>query len=92
MIKSFAHKGLKEFFLTGSIRGVQARHAKKLALILDLLNVAAVVEDMNFPGARLHPWEPKAAGVWSVDVQGPWRVTFRFKDGDAYEVDYAQPH
>ena len=31
MIKSFAHKGLEKFFLTGSKAGIQPSHADKLA-------------------------------------------------------------
>jgi hypothetical protein len=41
MIKSFAHKGLEKFFLTGSKAGIRADHAKKLARQLAILNVAS---------------------------------------------------
>ena len=92
LIKSFAHKGLERFFHDGVKKGIQPRHSAKLQAILDLLDSAEEVTDMNFPNSRLHLWEPKTAGVWSVDVQGPWRITFKFQDGDAYEVDYVQPH
>lgn len=92
MIKSFKHKGLEKFFYDGAKTGIQAKHAQKLGDILDMLDAAANVADMNFPGARLHPWEPKEANIWSVDVSGQWRVVFRFKDGNALEVDYVQPH
>jgi proteic killer suppression protein len=55
MIKSFAHKGLEAFFLSGSRAGIQPIHAKRLRLILALLNDAHRIEDMNAPGLRLHP-------------------------------------
>ena len=51
MIKSFAHKGLEKFFLTGNPRGIQTQHAAKLALILDHLDAAARPGDMGFPGS-----------------------------------------
>lgn len=92
MIKSFAHKGLEQFFYQGSKRGIRPRHAQLLADILDMLDAAAEVGDMDAPGLRLHPWRPRNKGYWSVDVNGPWRVIFRFQDGDAYDVDYRQPH
>lgn len=47
-IKSFRHKGLEEFFLTGSKRGIQPEHAGKLADILDRLNDVATVNDMAY--------------------------------------------
>lgn len=40
MIKSFKHKGLKNFFEKGSKAGIQAQHADKLNLILSVLNAA----------------------------------------------------
>jgi len=38
MIKSFKHKGLKKFFETGSVAGIQASHANKLDDRLAMLN------------------------------------------------------
>ena len=92
MIKSFAHKGLENFFFDGSKKGIQAKHANRLAMILDLLDAAHQITDMNFPGSKLHLLQPKHHGVWSVKVSGNWRVTFLFEDGDAYQVNYIDYH
>jgi len=54
MIKSFAHKGIKRFFLTGNKAGIQAKHADRLRLILAQLNQAKVIEDMQIPTLGLH--------------------------------------
>ncbi len=91
-IKSFRHKGLEEFFLTGSKRGIQPGHAGKLADILDRLDSAATVSDMGYSGSFLHPLKGDLDGHWSVRVSGNWRITFRFEDGDAYVVAYADYH
>ncbi len=87
MIKSFAHKGLERFFYDGTKRGIQPRHAEKLADILDLLDAAATITDMNFPGADLHSLKGRLQGFWSVRVSGNWRLIFRFKSGDALDVN-----
>lgn len=92
MIKSFAHKGLERFFKTGNQAGIQVQHAKRLRLILALLNGAQSVEDVDAPGLRLHPLKGNLAGFWSVTVQANWRVIFRFENGDAYVVDYLDYH
>ena len=92
MIKSFAHKGLARFFSTGSKRGIQAQHAQKLADILDLLDAAVTVTDMNFPGSNLHQLRGKQRGLWAVSVSGNWRVIFRFQNGEAFDVDYLDYH
>jgi proteic killer suppression protein len=92
MIRSFEHKGLRKFWETGSKAGVQAAHAKKLRLILMRLDAAKVVEDADFHGARLHPLKGNLKGLWSVTVNGNWRITFRFEDGDAFVVNYLDYH
>ena len=92
MIKSFEHKGLKKFFNTGTTAGIQAIHATKLGDILDTLDAATQVSDMNFPGSGLHPLKGALKGLWSVSVSGNWRITFKFEDGDAYIVDYLDYH
>lgn len=95
MIKGFKHKGLQGFFETGSTRGIQAAHENKLALILDRLDAAESPKDMDLPGFRLHQWKGRKKSEpdkWSVDVSGNWRVTYEFVDGDAYVVDYSDPH
>lgn len=92
MIQSFTHKGLEKFYLNGTKRGIQAKHAQKLADILDLLDAAHEVGDMNFPGSALHQLKGKLKGFWAVNVSGNWRVIFRFVNGDAYDVDYIDYH
>jgi len=92
VIKSFRHKGLQKLFLDGPKRGIQPEHAKKLEDILDRLNAATVVDDMDYPGSFLHPLKGDLKGRWSIRVSGNWRVTFRFENGDAYAVDYTDYH
>lgn len=92
MIKSFEHKGLQAFFETESKAGIQPAHAPKLKRQLARLNVATGPEDMNVPGWRLHPLKGQLAGHYAVDVNGNWRMTFRFEDGDAVLVDYQDYH
>jgi len=92
MIKSFAHKGLEDFFYDGTKKGIQPKHANRLETILDRLNAAHEIGDMHFPGSGLHLLEPRLEGRWAVRVSGNWRVTFRFEEGDAYEVKYEDYH
>jgi proteic killer suppression protein len=92
MIKSFAHKGLEEFFLTRSTKGIQAKHSARLETLLDRLDRAITARDMDAPGYALHSLKGDLAGLWSVKVSGNWRVTFRFEDGDAYIVNYLDYH
>ncbi len=92
MIKSFKHKGLQKFFETGSLVGIQANHANRLRMQLAALNTAQTIEDMDVPGFRLHPLKGERQGIWSITVNGNWRVTFEFSEGHAYIVNYEDYH
>lgn len=92
MIQSFRHKGLRRFFESGSIAGVQPQHAKRLRMLLAALDTSQSIADMNISGFRLHPLKGAERGCWSVWVNGNWRLTFEFKDGHAYVLDYEDYH
>jgi proteic killer suppression protein len=92
MIRSFKHKGLRDLFETGTSKGVQPAHAKRLRMQLAALHTAQTIDDMDLPGYRLHPLKGRVKGRWSITVNGNWRVTFEFRDGDAYVLDYEDYH
>ena len=92
MIKSFKHRGLELFFLRGSTARIKNDHAKRLRLILGRLEASTDVQDMNLPGLKLHELRGKRKGIWSVWVNGNWRVTFRFEGPNAMNVDYEDYH
>jgi len=92
MIKSFRHKGLRQFFDTGRAAGIQASHATRLRMQLAALDTAATIDDMDLPGFRLHPLKGNQKGRWAISVNGNWRVTFEFIDGNAYVIDYEDYH
>ena len=92
MIVGFRHKGLRTFFESGSARGIQAEHAKRLRLILGRLHASLSPEDMNLPGLRMHRLKGKKKGHFAVSISGNWRVTFRFEGQDALDVDYLDYH
>ena len=54
MIKSFKHKGLENFFDSGSVAGIQLTHATRIGDRLAFLHATKTIEDMDRPGYRLH--------------------------------------
>lgn len=92
MIISFRHKGLELLYREGTKRGVQAAHVPKLLRILSLLDVAQSANDLAIPGFRTHQLRGDLDGYTSVWVNGNWRVTLRFIDGDVELVDYLDYH
>lgn len=92
MIRSFRHKGVETFFLSGKTIGIQPKHAKKLQLQLLALNRAKGPNDMSVPGWRLHTLKGRLAGHFAIWVDENWRLTFVFEQGDAVLVDYQDYH
>lgn len=92
MIKSFKHKGLKRFYETGSARGIQVKHEKRLRMQLAALDTPRDINDLDVPGYKLHPLKGDRKGIWAITVNGNWRLTFEFSDGNAYVLDYEDYH
>ena len=92
MIQTSRHKGLRKFYESGSLAGIQPHPAKRLRMQLTALDTAQTIEDMNIPGFRLHPLKGEEQGRWSVWVNGNWRLTFEFKESHAYLLDYEDYH
>ena len=62
---------------------------------------AGLCEPIDVSSGDLRPYlgpefEHKLKGdkrdFWSVDVNGAWRIHFRFKDGDAHDLHILDPH
>jgi proteic killer suppression protein len=62
VIRSFKHKGLERFFLTGVKAGIRPEQAERLRLILAQLHAALAPEDMALPGLRLHQLKGEVLG------------------------------
>ena len=92
MIRSFGHRGLKALYEGRRPAKVAAGHVEKLARILSALDRSSGPEGMDLPGFRLHPLKGRLKGLYGVSVSGNWRVTFRFEDGQAVDVDYVDYH
>ena len=92
MIKSFNHKGLERFFKKGETKGIQHKHIKKIRNQLFLINAAVDIKDIDRPEWQLHRLKPHHKNLWSIWVNGNWRITFEFKDGDAYILNYEDYH
>jgi proteic killer suppression protein len=61
-------------------------------MLLAALDTAQSIEDVNVPGFRLHPLKGTDRGRLSVWVNGNWRLTFEFANGQAHLLDYEDYH
>ena len=93
-IKSFAHKGAEEVFVSGRSRRIGNEVAKRLRARLDYLDSATSVADVRgLSGFR--SLKGDLAGYFAVSVTGNWRLVFRFEHGDKgdiLDVDFIDYH
>lgn len=59
--------------------------------LLEVLDEAENLGDLSGPGFGTHPLHTKTPR-YAMAVNGPWRITFQFEDGDALLVDLEQYH
>jgi len=70
MIVSWKHKGLRAFYETGSTRGINADHAKRLRRVLLILDKAEQPDALDLPGWRFHRLKGDLIDYWSVSISG----------------------
>lgn len=92
MIKSFRHKGLKEYWEKGRTRKLNSQWLPKITRILNALDVSVEPTDVNIPGFYFHALKGEDKGRYSVRVTGNWRITFEFEGNDAIILDMEDYH
>ncbi|MDH5509363.1 MAG: type II toxin-antitoxin system RelE/ParE family toxin [Nitrospinota bacterium] len=92
MIRTFKHRGLKRLYERGDQGQVSSEHLSRIEDIIARLDIAVAPSDLDLPGYGLHPLKGKLKGFWAVKVSGNWRIIFRFKDGDAFDVNLIDYH
>jgi proteic killer suppression protein len=92
MIRSFADKKTEALWKgqrVPAFGGFRERAERKLAV----LEAATALEDLGgLPGNRLEALKGNRKGQHSIRVNDQWRVCFKWKDGDAYDVEIVDYH
>ena len=58
-----------------------------------LLNAATSLNELGrLSSVGLHKLKGDLRAFWSIDLNGRWRLLFRFKEGDAFDVHIFDPH
>lgn len=91
MIRSFRHAGLRELFETGRSARIRPDLQRRALLRLKVLDEAVLLSDLNVPSFNFRKLRGKSVSH-SLHVNGPWCVTFEWKDGDAVSVNLEQYH
>jgi toxin HigB-1 len=92
VIETIKHKGLRRLHEKNDRSGIRPDLVDKAQKILSALEAADSPGDMALPMFRLHPLTGDRRGTYSVTVKANWRVTFRFHQGVAYDVNLEDYH
>lgn len=93
MIRSWANTPSRRFYLegkAGKFRGLDEDSAHELLAVLDAATSMHDISPLKSVG--LHKLKGDRSGQWAMAVNGPWRICFRFKDGDAHDVEIVDYH
>ena len=93
MIRSFGDKETRELYQRGKCRKIPADIQRRALRKLEMIDKAETLEDLKVPpGNRLEPLKGERTGYYSIRINEQWRITFRFENGDAFEVQIEDYH
>jgi len=92
MIKSWKTSVTRQFAETGKSKFSGLDGAKALARLQLLDAVARLDEIPSLASIGLHKLSQDREGQWAMKINGPWRLVFTFRDGDAYDVEIVDYH
>ena len=92
MIVSFANRATERFAIDGKSKFSGMDIVKAMAR-LKVLSAARSLDDIPpLASVSLHPLTGDRQGQWAMTINGPWRLVFRFRDGNAEDVKIVDYH
>ena len=94
MIKTFSCKRTEQFFREGKASGFLSGQVKKaVGRKLLMIHFAVDIKDLQVPpGNQLEALKGDRRGQHSIRINKQYRICFRFKDGNAYDVEIVDYH
>jgi proteic killer suppression protein len=93
VIRSFGDKDTERLFRRQPVRKLPPDMQRVALRKLRQLDAATSLDDLRAPpGNRLEKLTGDRAGQHSIRINGQWRICFRWRDGDAYEVEIMDHH
>jgi proteic killer suppression protein len=93
MIKSWADTTSKRFYEEGKTKKFSGLNIEAADDLLASLDAAISLKDLSpLKSVGLHKLKGDRKGQWAMKVNGPWRICFRFRDGNAYDVIITDYH
>lgn len=92
MIKSFANSATRQFAEEGKSK-FSGPDVQKARMRLATLNAAGALDDLGaLKSVGLHKLRGNRKDQWAMTINGPWRLCFRFVDGNAFDIEIVDYH
>ncbi|MGD2123706.1 MAG: type II toxin-antitoxin system RelE/ParE family toxin [Gemmatimonadota bacterium] len=93
MIKSFGDRDAERLFQRHPIKKLGTDGQRSALRKLRMLDAATVLQDLRVPpGNRLERLKGDREGQHSIRINRQWRICFRWRSGDAYDVEIVDYH
>ena len=93
MIKNFADREAEQIFRGQHSRRLPSDLQRVALRKLVQVNAAASLDFLRVPpGNRLEKLAGKRAGQHSIRINDQWRICFRWRNGDAHDVEIVDYH
>ena len=93
MIRSWRNAASRRVWEGGTLNRFRGLDRAAAIDLLLALNAATTLGDLSpLKSVGLHKLKGTRAGQWAMTINGPWRICFEFRTGDAYEVEIVNYH
>lgn len=92
MIRSVKGAATRQFVEGGRSRFRELDHGLAIRRLAELNSAPSLAALSPLRSVGLHKLKGDRSGYWAINVNGPWRIVFRFKDGNVYEVEIIDCH
>jgi proteic killer suppression protein len=93
VIKTFSDKQSQALFVTGQSKRLPPDLLRRAVRRLEYIDLATCLDDLRVPPSnRLHALKGEREGQYAISINDQWRICFRFRDGDAYDVEITDYH
>ena len=93
MLRSFQDTTTQRVFLRERVKKPSLAVQRAALRKLIILDAAESLDDLRVPpGNRLEKLVGDRAGQYSIRINQQWRICFRWRDGEAYDVEITDYH
>lgn len=96
MIVSLEGKVAKDIWESGQSRSLPRKLWLRAKALLTIMHSTQSIDDLRIlgepPNIRLHKLTGSRRHCWSVTIQLPWCITFRFRNGEFSQVKIENYH